>query len=316
MYSLLLVDDETLILDGLYNNIAWEDSGFTDVYKAGDAQKALEILDRRRVDVVVTDISMPGLSGLELCERIRARWPLCRVVMLTGYRDFEYACRAVELGVYQYLVKPVRYEDLQSIVEGALAEVQAELEQRRLLEQARSSLASYGSMLRDRFLSGWLIRGGVRPSENAREMADAGVEVTPQMVGFGTLFVSEDEFFGSPVNQLGFQTLAERLLTGADRVYSLPLRRNEMLFAFLFQSGEAAEAFRARMAGALDVLADSARRSMDCRVSAFVSRAAAAESCLSGRVSRPDIHAASATASADPSRTISAAPRISARLSA
>ena len=56
-----------------------------------------------------------------------------RVVMLTGYRDFEYACRAVELGVYQYLVKPVRYEDLQSIVEGALAEVQAELEQRRLL---------------------------------------------------------------------------------------------------------------------------------------------------------------------------------------
>ena len=183
MYSLLLVDDETLILDGLYNNIAWEDSGFTDVYKADDAQKALEILDRRRVDVVVTDISMPGLSGLELCERIRVRWPLCRVVMLTGYRDFEYACRAVELGVYQYLVKPVRYEDLQSIVEGALAEVQAELEQRRLLEQARSSLASYGSMLRDRFLSGWLIRGGVRPSENAREMADAGVEVTPQMGG-------------------------------------------------------------------------------------------------------------------------------------
>ena len=99
MYSLLLVDDETLILDGLYNNIAWEDSGFTDVYNADDAQKALEILDRRRVDVVVTDISMPGLSGLELCERIRARWPLCRVVMLTGYRDFEYACRAVELGV-------------------------------------------------------------------------------------------------------------------------------------------------------------------------------------------------------------------------
>ena len=277
MYSLLLVDDETLILDGLYNNIAWEDSGFTDVYKADDAQKALEILDRRRVDVVVTDISMPGLSGLELCERIRARWPLCRVVMLTGYREFEYACRAVELGVYQYLVKPVRYEDLQSIVEGALAEVQAELEQRRLLEQARSSLAGYGAMLRDRFLNGWLIRGGVRPSENAREMADAGVEVTPQMVGFGTLFVSEDEFFGAPVNQLGFQTLTERLLTGADRVYSLPLRRNEMLFVFLFQSGEAAEGFRARLAGALDVLADSARRSMDCRVSAFVSRIAAAD---------------------------------------
>lgn len=58
MYSLLLVDDETLILDGLYNNIAWEDSGFTDVYKADDAQKALEILDRRRVDVVV--IPCPG----------------------------------------------------------------------------------------------------------------------------------------------------------------------------------------------------------------------------------------------------------------
>lgn len=277
MYSLLLVDDETLILDGLYNNIAWEDSGFTDVYKADDAQKALDILDRRRVDVVVTDISMPGLSGLELCERIRARWPLCRVVMLTGYREFEYACRAVELGVYQYLVKPVRYEDLQSIVEGALAEVQAELEQRRLLEQARASLAGYGSMLRDRFLSGWLMLGGVRPSENAREMADAGVEVTPEMFGFCTLFVSEGEFFGAPVNQLGFQALAERLLTGADRIYSLPLHRDEMLFAFLCTSRASAEAIRARLAGALDVLADSARRSLDCRVSAFVSRIGAAD---------------------------------------
>lgn len=277
MYSLLLVDDETLILDGLYNNIAWEDSGFTDVYKADDAQKALDILDRRRVDVVVTDISMPGLSGLDLCERIRERWPLCRVVMLTGYREFEYACRAVELGVYQYLVKPVRYEDLQTIVEGALAEVQAELAQRRLLEQARSSIASCGAMLRDRFLSGWLMLGSVRPSENAGEMADAGVEVAAQMYGMCVLFASDDEFFGAPVNQLGFQTLAERLLTGAERVYSLPLHRNEMLFAFLCPNREAAESFRARLPGALDVLADGARRSLDCRVSAFVSRIGSAD---------------------------------------
>ena len=97
---ILVIDDEKNYL--LVLQTLLEDEGYT-VTAISDPETALAFLAESEVDVVVTDISMPGLSGLELCERIRARWPLCRVVMLTGYRDFEYACRAVELGVYQVI---------------------------------------------------------------------------------------------------------------------------------------------------------------------------------------------------------------------
>ena len=127
MYSLLLVDDELLILDGLFNNIDWEESGFSNVYRASSAEAALDIMNKYRIDVVVTDISMPGMDGIEMCRHIKESWPLCRVIFLSGYRDFDYARRAVEMGVYQYLVKPVRYEDIQQTVEGALAELELSL---------------------------------------------------------------------------------------------------------------------------------------------------------------------------------------------
>ena len=272
MFNLLLVDDETPILEGLYNNIPWEECGFANVYKADEAKMALALMAQYRIDVVVTDISMPGMDGLELCDRIRKSWPLCRIILLTGYRDFDFARRAVDLGVYQYLVKPVRYEDLQSVVAGALAELQENLKQRRLLERARDRLHEMGDLLRERFLNSWLLQGSISPETDGAEMREAGVDVSPEMSGFAILLRWSCEEPTTPVVQLGVQELVEQMMTGSERLYFLQMQKNELLAVFLCGDRDSAERFFVQCCNRLDVLQVSVQKSMNRQLSAFVSR--------------------------------------------
>ena len=142
MFSLLLVDDEEVILDGLFANIDWEGAGFQNVYKAGNAETALNILSRYRIDIVIADIVMPGMDGLSMCGAIRKAWPLCRVIFLTGYQYFEYARRAIDLGAYKYMIKPVCYEEIQAAAEDALSDLKTELRNMELIEDAKLGFAS------------------------------------------------------------------------------------------------------------------------------------------------------------------------------
>ena len=93
---------------GLAETIPWETLGFRVVGTARDGSEALEILEDRDVDAVLADIRMPRLSGLDLAARIRVRHPSTRVVILSGYDDFEYARKAIEHDVFSYLLKPLR----------------------------------------------------------------------------------------------------------------------------------------------------------------------------------------------------------------
>lgn len=272
MYSLMLVDDELPILNGLYNNIAWEESGFSNVYKADSALLALEMASQHRIDVVVTDISMPEMDGLAMCERIRAIWPMCRIVLLTGFRDFEYARRAVDIGVYQYLVKPVRYEDLQSVVAGALEELQQDLEQTKLLDRAKEKLRELGSLMSDRCLNSWLIQGSITPETDEIEMREAGIDISADMFGFSMILKWHDRPQSAAVLQLGILELIRRLMPECERIYPLHTRHDEMLVVFLFRDRAAAETFYIQCCSSLDVLQISVQRSANCTLSIFVSR--------------------------------------------
>ena len=107
MYSLLIADDEELVRRGLAETLDWESMGFRVTGTAKDGIEALDILGRNGADVVLADIRMPNLSGLDLAARIRVQYPGTRVVILSGYDDFEYARRAIEHDVFSYLLKPL-----------------------------------------------------------------------------------------------------------------------------------------------------------------------------------------------------------------
>src|SRR5690606_14704865 len=105
MYRLLIVDDEEIIVNGLYEIFRNIKDLDLDVYKAYSGEEAIEWLNRTRVDIVLTDIRMPGIDGLELLEIIHRSWPQCRVIFLTGYDEFEYVYKAIQHKAVNYILK-------------------------------------------------------------------------------------------------------------------------------------------------------------------------------------------------------------------
>lgn len=112
MYSILIVDDESIILEGLLEVISASDLPFKEVKTAKSAGDALELFARSPFDILLSDISMPEMDGLAMAERMKRIWPSTSVIFLTGYQDFQYARRALQLGSVDYLLKPVMDEQL------------------------------------------------------------------------------------------------------------------------------------------------------------------------------------------------------------
>jgi DNA-binding NtrC family response regulator len=116
MASVLVVDDEESVRDMLYDLFADEHRCHT----TDSAEKALEMIDREFYDVVLTDISMPGLSGLELLGLLRQRYPDTPVIIISGITDQAYASGLMKLGAFDYLLKPCELETIQASVNRAL----------------------------------------------------------------------------------------------------------------------------------------------------------------------------------------------------
>ena len=117
MYNVLIADDEPRVCNGLKVIIDWEAFGFKVIDTAEDGKDALEKLKKNRYNLLVTDIRMPELNGLELIKAICIQNPLVRVLIISGYNDFEYAKKAIDAGVRGYLLKPVNRDELSQYVE-------------------------------------------------------------------------------------------------------------------------------------------------------------------------------------------------------
>ena len=116
MYRVVLVDDERLIIRGLSTVIPWAELGCEIAGTAHDGVSGLELIRSIRPDIVLTDIRMPNMDGLTMLAAIRSEFPGIQMSVLTAYRDFEYARKAITLGVCRYLLKPSNLDELQEAV--------------------------------------------------------------------------------------------------------------------------------------------------------------------------------------------------------
>lgn len=112
MYSLIIVDDEVKIREGLMNLFPWDKIGFEIKGNFSNASDALAYIADNRIDVVLTDIKMPGMTGIDLSKAVMKQRPDTIVVFLTGYSDFNYMREAILHNVADYLLKPIKYEEL------------------------------------------------------------------------------------------------------------------------------------------------------------------------------------------------------------
>jgi len=120
MFTVLLVDDEPAELDVLSRAINWSEFGVGQVLCAQDGEGALALMASERVDLLVTDIRMPQMNGLQLIEQVRQRHPHTHCILLTAYEQFEYARAAIRLGVENYLLKPLNVTEMEETVSHAL----------------------------------------------------------------------------------------------------------------------------------------------------------------------------------------------------
>src|SRR5699024_6896613 len=106
MYNLLVVDDEWVIREGLEHTVPWKEWNINLVQTAKNGEEALSILKEKQIDILLTDIRMPSLSGLELIKEIKKISSNMKVIILTGHNEFDYAQQAIRLQTDDYLLKP------------------------------------------------------------------------------------------------------------------------------------------------------------------------------------------------------------------
>ena len=146
MYRLIIADDEPLIRAGLYYRNDWKQMGFEVAAMLEDGSDVLKFLEGERVDVLLTDICMYQVSGLEAAAQIREKYPWMKIVLLSGYREFEYAREAIRCQVYEYLLKPIDYEKLKNV----FANIRRELDQ---ASREETLLRSFGEGEYDQLLN-------------------------------------------------------------------------------------------------------------------------------------------------------------------
>lgn len=128
MYEVLIVDDERSVVEGVAATLPCDDLKIGAIHKAFSVTDALSIMRRCSIDLIITDIRMPGISGLELMDKVHEASPSTQCILLTGYAEFEYAKRAINGGASDYLLKPVDDDDLIRAVDKALGTVRREWE--------------------------------------------------------------------------------------------------------------------------------------------------------------------------------------------
>lgn len=123
MYSILIVDDETIILEGIKEVIKESALPFKEIKTASSAEEALMLFEKEPYDILLMDISMPQMNGLELTAEMKKIWPYTEVIFLTGFQDFEYARCALRLHSFDYLLKPMPDEELLERLQAVITEL-------------------------------------------------------------------------------------------------------------------------------------------------------------------------------------------------
>lgn len=171
MYQLLIVDDQPDLVEDLASNLPWSSVGIDSVYLAHSGREALDIMQATPIDIVITDIHMPGLSGLDLIEQIKASWSNVKCILLSGYNDFEYAQKALQFQASDYLLKPAEDEELLQAVRKAASQLEEHWKEVSSHQSALTSLKENVPILRNHLLLS-LLKGQAYSDEKLIEKLD------------------------------------------------------------------------------------------------------------------------------------------------
>ncbi len=208
-YRVLLADDEEEIRTGISRKIDWAALGFALVGEAGNGEEALELAEQLRPDVVLTDIKMPFLDGLELCRRLRVSLPGARLVVFSGFDDFEYARQAVSMGVSEYILKPINAPELTRVLETLRDQLYRQRLERRDMETLRRRYEESLPVLRELFYTR-LLSGQIRPEQVQDRAARYEIDLPQGLWTAALVHVDGDEGERDELLLLSVQSFLEK----------------------------------------------------------------------------------------------------------
>ena len=179
-YSVLLVDDEEEVIQVMLKKIDWEGIGFQVMGYAHNGIEALDLAEQEAPDVVLTDIKMPYMDGLELAHNLKIMYPTVRILIFSGFDEFEYAKEAIRLEVEEYVLKPVDADELRRIFTRIKASLDQEMDEKRNVQKLRDYYMESLPLLQENFYS-TLVEGNVKESDIPRFLSDYQIEMDSPM---------------------------------------------------------------------------------------------------------------------------------------
>lgn len=170
MIKVFLVEDEYVVREGIKKNVDWKGHGYDFVGEAGDGELAFPMIQKLKPDLVITDIRMPFMDGLELSKLIKKEFPWMEIIILSGFEEFEYAKQGIKIGVAQYLTKPIKGDDLLKEVDIVAARIEEKKREKLIKEKYKKEMEE--ATIRERSdLFNYLVSGEKSISE-LMELAD------------------------------------------------------------------------------------------------------------------------------------------------
>lgn len=211
MLKVFLTEDESVIREGLRDKIPWEQFGYRFVGEAADGEIALPLIRKTRPDVLITDIKMPFMDGLSLSKIVSEEFPKMKIIIISGYDDFEYARQAIEVGVDQYLLKPITKMALKKTLLELKEKIEQDMEQGDYQTQFQNEMHEYEQFSRRRFFEK-VLEGELSVKEIYEEAAKLSLEINASCYNLLFLHMQEKDTSPSKENMEEYSRKQDEIL--------------------------------------------------------------------------------------------------------
>lgn len=235
MYRLLIVDDLPVIVDGLLELFEQTEHLDLEVMKAYSGEEALEVLSQHRIDIVLSDIKMSGIEGIELLQEIKLQWPECKVIFLTGYNDFQYAKSAITLGAFDYLLKVESDDKIIQAVERAIKKIEEEQDQAQMILRAQSKMRIAMPSLQKEYVWGLFQGKHITEPQLAEAFREIDIPLDaalPVYLLIGRIDAWKEMFTGSDKALLAYalQNIGDEYLSAHVRCFSVGFETTKIVW--------------------------------------------------------------------------------------
>jgi two-component system, response regulator YesN len=219
MYKLFLVEDEIVVREGIRDSIPWHDTEFFFCGEASDGELALPLIEETKPDILITDIKMPFMDGLELSRYLRKKMPQIKIIMISGHEDFSFAKEAISIGIEEYVLKPVDANQLLETLRKVSKVIELEKEQLEYIDITDRYRMENEALITEKVMNEILLET-IPPHLAASELKSVGIDIYAKYYGVVSIWNQIDEKWNVHKNK-SLHELIDRLIQGKNQMIKM-----------------------------------------------------------------------------------------------